>query len=492
MINLTPDYFHARPDVFLADVLNITLHDKAIDMLFSVRDHKNTCVKGCHNSGKTFIAAGIMHWWLCTVEDAIVITTAPKEDLVRDLIWRDFRDQYAQFRSRNPTRRLYPVDPNLTELNIGEKWYARGMTARADNAAFFQGFHTRGRVLYIIDEGSGVDPMFFDARTRITPNRDDRFLVIGNPYPSNTAFHACFKSRFFHPITISAFDTPNVIHNKRMIAGMITREGVDDWREEFGEDTPFWKTRVLAEFHEDGDFGLIPLSWYDLAIKRWLAQKDRVHDDKARRVVGADVAEGGDAKSIACPMIDNYVEKFEVYNDPDTTNFGNHLVGTYASRGYVVVVDSIGVGAGTSSTVRHSGKSMIAYKGSERTDEHDRTGELLFANVRSLAFWMLRESLNPMNPDAIALPPDESGELREELTNIKYREVAGGRIQIEPKEKMIKRLGRSPDKADALVMANYGRRRSVKFAKIADTHRPVPHQQDTIEEIFNAPPAATW
>src|SRR5690606_26984276 len=78
-----------------------------------------------------------------------------------------------------------------------------------------------------------------------------------------------------------------------------------------------------------------------------------------------------------------------------------------------------------------------------------------FVNLRSELYWKLRESLDPENPNALALPPD--GKLSNQLTSIRYKIVdSGGRIKIESKDEMKSRGMKSPDRADALMLANAG------------------------------------
>ena len=78
---------------------------------------------------------------------------------------------------------------------------------------------------------------------------------------------------------------------------------------------------------------------------------------------------------------------------------------------------------------------------------------LEFKNRRSEAWWKFREALDPNSKSfqEIALPPDN--ELLADLTAPTFDVDTGG-IFIEPKDNIIKRLGRSPDCGDAVVM-NY-------------------------------------
>jgi len=66
---------------------------------------------------------------------------------------------------------------------------------------------------------------------------------------------------------------------------------------------------------------------------------------------------------------------------------------------------------------------------------------------------MMREALDPINGDDMALPPDS--QLMSDLVAPMWRLTPQG-VQIESKEDIKKRLGRSPDKGDAVVIALYG------------------------------------
>ena len=94
--------------------------------------------------------------------------------------------------------------------------------------------------------------------------------------------------------------------------------------------------------------------------------------------------------------------------------------------------------------------NVLPFNASEKTSKRDRSGELGFTNKRSAAWWGMRELLED---GLIALPPDDN--LTGDLTAPKWRVMSGGRIQVESKDDIKKRLGRSPDDGDAVVMANF-------------------------------------
>jgi hypothetical protein len=79
----------------------------------------------------------------------------------------------------------------------------------------------------------------------------------------------------------------------------------------------------------------------------------------------------------------------------------------------------------------------------------DNSGTLKFANKRAELWWGFRDLLDPSYGGKVSLPPDQA--LFAELCSPRYRLTPSG-IQVEKKDDIIKRLGRSTDSADAVIM----------------------------------------
>jgi len=91
----------------------------------------------------------------------------------------------------------------------------------------------------------------------------------------------------------------------------------------------------------------------------------------------------------------------------------------------------------------------------------DDAGQPVFRmkNKRAEYHWRMREALDPERGDDIALPP--GAEVIADLCAMRYKLLAGGIgtdkppvVAIEPKDDIKKRLGRSPDVGEALMLAN--------------------------------------
>ena len=121
------------------------------------RQHRSVAVRSCNGAGKTFTAAVTILWWLMSYDNAIVITTAPSERQVREILWRELRNLYA------PIRDIIGGKLTRTRLEFSPKRYAYGFSTNTEDR--FQGFHS-GNILVIVDEASGVDEFIYQRHSR--------------------------------------------------------------------------------------------------------------------------------------------------------------------------------------------------------------------------------------------------------------------------------------------------------------------------------------
>lgn len=204
---------------------------------------------------------------------------------------------------------------------------------------------------------------------------------------------------------------------------------------------------------DDDEWQVIPSSWVRAAQARWTAKRP---EGATLTQIGADVAQGGKDNTLLARRYGSWFSEPEVHPGvavPDARHNAGHVERALAEGG-TASIDADGIGASTyhllAATVgRHR---VRAYMGSMRTKWTDRSKKLAFVNVRSAAWWSLRDELDPAHGSEVALPP--SRELRAELCSARYSMQING-VKLEDKDDIKKRLGRSPDYADAYVMANW-------------------------------------
>jgi hypothetical protein len=170
--------------------------------------------------------------------------------------------------------------------------------------------------------------------------------------------------------------------------------------------------------------------------------------DETADVIGCDVARGGDDKTVKAPRKGNYfmpLEKYPGRSTPDGQSVADLLAGSA-----VINIDVIGVGSSAYDIGKERGLKITPVNFAEKSIAKDKSDTLRFINKRAEYYWSFREALDPVEGDNIALPPDP--ELEADLCAPRWQSMSNG-IKIESKEDIKKRIGRSPDCADAVVLS---------------------------------------
>jgi len=202
----------------------------------------------------------------------------------------------------------------------------------------------------------------------------------------------------------------------------------------------------------DDEFQVIPTEWIVAAQARWTPKRPA---NIGMTSIGVDIAQGGADRTVLAPRYGDYFEPLIIKPGRETPDgpTAAALVIVHMRDGATINID-LGGGWGGSCYDFLKGNDLVDITGivpGAGSTGRSLDGKLSFRNIRAEMWWRFRESLDPTSPFKIALPPDP--ELRRELAACKWKPISGLMIQIEDKELIKKRLGRSPDKGDAVVMA---------------------------------------
>jgi hypothetical protein len=196
---------------------------------------------------------------------------------------------------------------------------------------------------------------------------------------------------------------------------------------------------------------VIPTEWVQLAQERW---REREKPDVPLSAIGIDPSRGGRDETVICKRYDNWFDELLCYPGAQVKD-GPAAVALVASahEGKAPVnVDVIGIGSSVYDTGQNAGLPMQSVNFAEGSNLRDRSGRLKMRNVRAAAFWSLREALDPEHGDDLAIPDDR--QLLADLCAPRYKVAVSG-MTIEDKESIKKRLGRSPDRGEALILAHW-------------------------------------
>lgn len=212
-----------------------------------------------------------------------------------------------------------------------------------------------------------------------------------------------------------------------------------------------------------GDFGagkqdniwqVIPTAWVEAAMARWTPEGKKGQMDS----LGADVARGGSDKTILAPRYGNWYDKLKDFPGTDTPDgpiVAGLIVSTLGDAAPVHIDISGGYGGSPYDHLKENEYQVIGINNASTNyseNQLDRdTQQLKFKNNRAFFMWRFREALDPDKGDNIALPVDT--ELKADLCAPRWKLTAQG-IQIELKDEVKKRIGRSPDKGDAVILAS--------------------------------------
>jgi hypothetical protein len=445
---LDPPYDWRRdPAGWTRDRLNEFPWSKQVEIMESVRDNRHTAVKSCHDSGKSYTAARLASWWIDAHQpgEAFVVTTAPTGAQVKAILWREINRAHKKGRL---VGRL-----NQLEWWIGTEIVAFGRKPAEYNTQAFQGIHQR-YVLVIIDEAGGVPKALYDAAETLATNEYARVLAIGNPDDPATHFKTiCSPGSGWNVIQIGYADTPawtNEAVPPDLLHDLISPTWVEERRKMWGEDSPLFISKALGEFPEYATDTVIPLPMVrrNQMLDDWLPEVNPVIQ------LGVDVGAGGDFTSI---RVRRGRVPAEVVRDhsADAGKVVGKITEVALSTGATSIkVDTIGIGWGVVGWLKDHVESgvlppetdIVAVNVGERSWDGTR-----FPRLRDEVWWMGRELTQDAGWDLKDLDDETLGQ----LIAPKYKPDPAGRTKVEPKEETRERLGRSPDDADALLLAFY-------------------------------------
>lgn len=444
------------PEFFLREILGFDPWGKQLEIALALRDNKKVAVKSCHSSGKTAIAGRLVLWFLIAYPPALVPTTAPTWRQVEELLWREIRA--ANLRAGEGK---FPLGGKMltTKYELAVNSYAIGLSTKEPER--FQGFHSEN-ILFIADEAPGVSEDVYEGADTTLTTANARELLIGNPVEVSGHFYNAFHANrhLYYTTTISAFDTPNftafriTLDDIRRgtwqgkITGplprpyLITPQWVAEKWEEWGEESPLWYSRVLGEFPPAAEDQLIPLSLVEAAVRREIAVPDG-----SAYIVGCDVARFGDDETVICTRQGDVALTVQGFWHQDTMVTAGRLIRELEARdAQGAWLETVGVGAGVYDRLREQGYPV------GRVDVEGKPyNDTKFRNRRAELWWQVRDRFEE---GRIKIPNDDI--LIAQLASLKYKITSSGLIQIESKEDMKKRGLKSPDRADALMLAFAG------------------------------------
>lgn len=488
---------------FAREALGVNLDPEMEEILRSVQKNPRTTVASGTARGKDFLAAvaAICFMYLTPEFNAKgeltantkVALTAPTDRQVKNIMMPEISRLFNKAKKKGIA---LPGRLNVYDIRTQfEEWFLTGFKADEHQHEAWSGFHAVN-TMFVITEASGIsDDTFGAIEGNLQGN--SRILLVFNPNVTVGYAAKSQRGERWKKFRLNSLTAPNVKFKKQIIPGQVDHVWIEDKISEWCtpirpdeatvEEDDFqypdgsgqwyrpediFRIKVLGKFPKISQDSLIPLQWIELAQKRWLdfhgengQNLDYANEDLR---LGVDVAGMGRDSSVFCYRFGNIVRDFYKTNSggrADHMQIVGRIVNEFnVHHSAIAIIDTIGEGAGVYSRLvelgqetenEHlDGRAFSCKYSSKPVDNNenpltDITGEYHFENKRAYLFWAVRDWLNPKNESGAMLPP--GNDFSDEAIEIKYFWKSNGKIMIEPKEEIKKRLGRSTDLFDSLA-----------------------------------------
>lgn len=505
--------FARDPVGFVEVVLGETLWSKQREMLTALLDHRRVAVPSGFGTGKTHLAARAVAFWCCTnpVGVGLAVTIATRMRQVQRQLWPHVRRLHARARLPGECDMTQWRMPDLHDVDTVA---AYGFTAPDHDEAAMQGIHA-GRLLLVADEAGGLGQVV-GRSTRNLLTGDARMLAIGNPASDDEqSWFESLCDAGADPdrpddvtIRIRALDAPSITGEEAgtcrecppavaahsLAIHLVDQEWIDDAVLDYGEDDPYVIAKVHAQFPKGATNRVIPSLWVQRAAQvpdpetdeEWVRPCDlgitgETRTETVRRGawvrLGVDVAADGGDEFVIARSVGDLITMEHASAGQENANAVTvagvvlrHILRAQAlakalgsSLPVRVKVDGIGVGWALTSTLAawksegiHDAE-IVAVVVSERPDREPDAVAQRPLNKRA-EMWLTTRSLLTPGPDGspggLRLGALDDRTLAQ-FSAPRLETNSGGFAYIEPKKHMKGRGVRSPDRAEAALLASY-------------------------------------
>lgn len=411
-------------------------------------------IRSGHGVGKTAWLARRIIWWGATRNPWKVGVTAPSSSQMYDALWSELAKWHAKMPEGLRNQFVWSSEyfrwnehPNVS--------FAVAKTARRETPDALAGLHSEN-MLYVIDEAPGVDDIIFETARGAMSTTGAKTIMTGNPTRLIGYFFDAFHKNRGHWAGMKV----SCIESKRT-----NWKEIEQWKEEYGEDSNFFKVRALGEFPDSEDGVIIPLYLVEAAVKRDVEQVP------SEEIWGLDVSGAGtDQCALAKRRGNILVEPIKVWRNDDTMVSVGKVVAEYRdakSKPMQICVDSNGIGAGVAHRLSEQGIPVQCINVSESHSSNDRYLRLRDEMWERSRDWFYGKDVKiPDDPHFIG-----------EISRIKWGLTSNGKMKAMSKYDMKlappRGLGKSPDRSEAFCFtfmaggAIVGKPKTIKYPRSA-------------------------
>lgn len=409
------------------------LTERSFDGVNPVEPIRMTTASG-HGIGKSALVAMLILFIMSTRPYAKGIVTANTGDQLRTKTWGEL----SKWKGRCITGHWFDLNSGKGSLSMSHKtfsetWRVDAQTCREENSEAFAGLHAATSTpFYIFDEASAVPDKIWEVAEGGLTDGEPLFAAFGNPTRNTGKFAATHADARWIKFQIDS-----------RTARMTNKVLINQWLEDWGEDSDFFRVRVRGVFPRAGDMQFIPGD----VVRDAMLRSAGLYLPDEPLICGVDLARGGDDNCViqfrrGKDAKSEYIYKIPGEKSRDSMVVVSKLVDILNThKPDVTFIDETGLGGPIVDRLRQLGYNVVGVHFGGKADD-----ERLYANKTAEMGWRCRRWLQ----DGGSIPNDPS--LERELTHREFRHDDRDRLVLERKVDMKKRIGVSPDWADALYL----------------------------------------
>ena len=438
-----------RIEPFQADVLNL------------IAENDRVALRAANGVGKDVVTAWAIEWYLVTHYLAKIPVVSATGRQVRRTIFSEVAMWTGQSLAASKLEIL--LTNELRHRSAPELWWALGFapaTSEEDPTGSAEGIHAEN-LMFVITEAKAVDESVWRAMERSCTRPGNKAFAQSVPGLDSGGFFECFtvKRRQWKSFHYPSAQWDEKERAWKSLSPFVSQRSIDI-RRAAGEDGPDFRAGVLAEFLNRGENTLISS---DDVRRAQTEERMKALPQDSLCEMGLDVARFGDDDSVLAIRRGGRVLPLVAWHGAGLMDtVGRVVAAVEEHKPFRLRVDVIGMGAGVYDRLVELQEEMTTKSGKPQKAHPLLAATLIEAvNVSEKSSdpskWVnLRDEMwdamaRALRDGIIALPDDEA--MAEELRTVQYAYTSAGQKKIELKEKHKKKLGRSPDRADAVCLA---------------------------------------
>ena len=399
-----------------------------------------------HGIGKTALIAWIILWFISTRINPQIVCTANTKTQLETKTWRELAKWHSLLKYESHRDMFDWTATKFYFTEMPATWCANAIPWSKEKSEAFAGTHEEN-VLILFDEASLIDDVIWEVTEGAMTTPGAMWVAFGNPTRNTGRFRECF-GKFRHRWITRQIDSRT--------AAMTNKTQIDQWIQDYGEDSDFVRVRVKGQFPRASSMQFIPVDLVDAAMVRTYHEYDYAH---APKIIGVDIARFGDDQTVIQKRQGLSAWKPMKYRELDNMT----VVGIVAQEIQSFKPDAVfidqGAGTGVIDRLRQLGYDIIEVPfGSASSSKK-------YFNKRCEMWGLMKDWLIQGG----SLPPDD--DMRNDLIGPEYGFSSSDAIQLERKEDMKKRGLASPDCGDALALT-FAHPVHLNRFEDKDIHRP--------------------